>query len=353
MSHRDLKYGHLTSFSISNFTTFGDVEFTWAAGINVLVGENATGKTHVLKALYALHKSVFENSSVADRLRGCFQVSNNSSLIRSGMMSSSLAASWGGERLGVTVAPNGNVGWSSSGNQVDVSKPVFIPAKDMLAHSAGFVSLVSSRNLSFDETYSDVILAAMAPALNEVARQSSEELLQLLALNIRGRVEVEADRFYHVSELGRLEMSLIAEGWRKLALLYQLIANGSLLPGTVLFWDEPETNLNPALMDEVVLVLLKLSRMGVQIFLATHSYIILREIEVQSSPTDEVRFFALDSTAEHGTKVNVAATYLDIRPNPIERQYASLYDRSIQKEIEAIDSAEDRGVSSGRAIEKD
>jgi hypothetical protein len=47
-------------------------------------------------------------------------------------------------------------------------------------------------------------------------------------------------------------MPMVAEGLRKIATLVQLQRNGWLIPGTTLFWDEPETNLNPVLMDEVV-----------------------------------------------------------------------------------------------------
>ena len=46
---------------------------------------------------------------------------------------------------------------------------------------------------------------------------------------------------------GNIEFSLLSEGVRKLALLWILIPNGTLSSGSVLLWDEPETNLNPKL----------------------------------------------------------------------------------------------------------
>src|SRR5690242_154359 len=36
------------------FTAFMDTEFEFVPGVNVLVGENGTGKTHAMKALYAV-----------------------------------------------------------------------------------------------------------------------------------------------------------------------------------------------------------------------------------------------------------------------------------------------------------
>lgn len=42
-----------------------------------------------------------------------------------------------------------------------------------------------------------------------------------------------------------MEFNLVAEGLRKIALLWQLIKNGTLEKESVLFWDEPEANINP------------------------------------------------------------------------------------------------------------
>ena len=58
-------------------------------------------------------------------------------------------------------------------------------------------------------------------------------------------------RFY-LSEKGkRLPFSLVAEGVRKVTALSRLIEFKWIVPGSVLFWDEPEVNLNPRWMDEI------------------------------------------------------------------------------------------------------
>ena len=44
----------LKSLGIRNFTVFGNAELRFANGLNVFVGENGTGKTHLLKLLYAV-----------------------------------------------------------------------------------------------------------------------------------------------------------------------------------------------------------------------------------------------------------------------------------------------------------
>ena len=47
----------ILSALFERFTVFQKVEFAFAPGINVLIGANSTGKTHVLKAMYALQKA--------------------------------------------------------------------------------------------------------------------------------------------------------------------------------------------------------------------------------------------------------------------------------------------------------
>jgi DNA repair ATPase RecN len=46
----------LKSARFHSFTTLPNAEWQFAAGLNVIVGENGVGKSHVLKALYSLLK---------------------------------------------------------------------------------------------------------------------------------------------------------------------------------------------------------------------------------------------------------------------------------------------------------
>lgn len=77
-----------------------------------------------------------------------------------------------------------------------------------------------------------------------------------------------------------MEMPLVAEGMRKLAMLARLISTGVLLEQGYLFWDEPETNLNPKLIKTLAESIVRLASEGIQIFIATHSLFLLRELEM-------------------------------------------------------------------------
>lgn len=81
----------------------------------------------------------------------------------------------------------------------------------------------------------------------------------------------DSGRFYLTTSIGKIEMHMVAEGWRKLGMIAQLIANASLTPGCAFLWDEPEANLNPRLVKVVATIITDLSTAGIQVFIATHS----------------------------------------------------------------------------------
>lgn len=131
-----------------------------------------------------------------------------------------------------------------------------------------------------------------------------------------GRVELNrSGRFYLVTKAGLIEMQLVAEGMRKMAMLTTLVANGSLAAGTCLFWDEPEANLNPKRIKVVARAILSIGRSGVQVFIATHSLFLLRELYIQQAAPEyrdlQTQHFGLHA-GDNGIAVRQGATVEDI-----------------------------------------
>ena len=125
---------------------------------------------------------------------------------------------------------------------------------------------------------------------------------------------------------------------RKLALLWLLIQNGTLQSGSVLLWDEPETNLNPKLFGTLIDVLLELQRTGVQVFLATHDYVILKELDLRKEDNDQVAFHSLYRDADTGEiACGTTHSYVDIDPNTIADTFDDLYDREIERSLGVSD----------------
>jgi len=98
--------------------------------------------------------------------------------------------------------------------------------------------------------------------------------------------------YLDIPKRGKVEMSLIADGLRKIAMLVYLIQNGSL--GSTLFWDETEANLNSRIMVKVVNALAKLAQYGTQVILATHDLFLMKELSllIESTPKMSAQFLS-------------------------------------------------------------
>lgn len=136
----------------------------------------------------------------------------------------------------------------------------------------------------------------------------------------------------------RLSSGMTAEGFRKIGVLQRLLSNGSLSPGASgpLLWDEPESNLNPKLMKDLVLALLELARNGQQVILATHDYVLLKwfDLLMDEGKGDQVRFFSL--YRDESTRNVTASTtddYLQIAPNPIDDAFGYLINQEIENDM--------------------
>ena len=129
---------------------------------------------------------------------------------------------------------------------------------------------------------------------------------------------------------------MVAEGHKKLALLWLLIKNGEIDENTILLFDEPESNLNPKLTDVLVDILLSLSRLGAQIFIATHNNFIIDEFELQRNKNDNIKFhsFYFEDSKSKGVLVD-SNEYIDkIKHNAIENKFKEQHYSSIKKAFE-------------------
>ena len=338
----------ITRVKLENFTVFESLDLEPSPGINVLLGANGTGKTHLMKVCYAaLASGVNPADDFYYRLRGCFLPSNralsrlvghrdadNAALLDiycgSTFVRGELHESIGGVKL-LTGAKASDDFWFTP------SLATYIPSKDMLANAPGFRSLYAAREVHFEETYRDILNRAYLPPLRNSAEHVPARVLERLEAELGGKVTLQGEEFFLNTEQGEIEFTLLAEGLRKLGLLWLLIRNGSLRPGAVLFWDEPETNLNPKLYGVVIEVLLELQRLGVQVFLATHDYVILRELDLQAKEGDKVAFHSLYRSPETGEiACHTTDKFLEIHSSAIMEAFDSIYDREIRRNLAGL-----------------
>ena len=331
----------ITRLKLERFTAFEALDFRPSPGVNVLVGANGTGKTHLMKVAYAACDVSKTGAGFAEKLIRVFMPFGSAigRLVKRRGESShcDVHIHRGDRRLRIsfsnhaTVADSATVRGASRWNAAPVQS-VYVPVKEMLANAPGFNSLYAQREIHFEEIYDDILLRAYRPTLRGPTPSERKRLLTMLQKAIEGKVHVRNEEFFLRSKHGNLEFPLLAEGMRKLGLLWRLIQNGTLLEGAVLFWDEPETNLNPKLFGSVIEILLELQRMGVQIFIATHDYAVLKELDLQRREDDDLVFHSLYRD-DGEIACHTTGAYLDIHPNAIAEAFTDLYDREVERSL--------------------
>ncbi len=175
--------------------------------------------------------------------------------------------------------------------------------RELMTIYPGFVALYDMHYVPFEETWRDTCVHLNVPQLKGRRTAAIADLLEPLENAMGGRIFLDkSGRFYLKSAAGNMEMQLVSEGLRKLAMLAQLISNGVLQENGYVFWDEPEANLNPKLIKLIAEVIYSLANNGVQVFIATHSLFLLRELEIITSTKNEKsfsqRYFALKAEDE-------------------------------------------------------
>lgn len=323
---------------IQNFTVFGDMQIEFSKGINVLIGTNGTGKTHLLKSLYAVCERVNREDN-DDISRPYFSV-NPMELVRDKKdltKTTQVKVDFAKESSSSyqIIKHEGGKLAADGGSYCNIDfrlKPVYIPAKEMLSHSKGFLALNNKYDIPFDKTYVDIITNAELPETREIT-PLDENLLSTISTVIDGKVVHENGAFYILKTDGdKIEFPIEAEGLRKFGLLWKLIRNGLIENNTILFWDEPEANINPELMPILVDILLELQRKGVQIFLATHSYNLAKYFEVKQTDQDAVLYHYLYKT-KNGVKSESNQYFGELRNNPIIEADAKLLDDVIEEQF--------------------
>ena len=314
----------MLSLAIKNYAAFADVEMSFSKGLNVLIGENGTGKTLLMKLPYAVMRVVEERPRrkqgltktwlqrrIAEKLVDVTRPESLGRLVRRrrGRQRCEVAiqiddehgaafsfVSHSRETVAVERMP---YGWR-------IQPSVFLPTRELLTIYPGFLAFYDNHYTEFDETWRDTCQLLGAPAVRGPREKKAALLLGPLEDAMGGRVVRDSanDRFYlRAAGTGNMEMPLVAEGVRKLAMLARLTATGALLGEGCLFWDEPETNLNPKLIRSTARAILGLCAQGVQVFVATHSLFLLREFEVllSTSQSDvDSRFFAFEPSRDDG-----------------------------------------------------
>lgn len=324
--------------------------------INVIIGENGTGKTQLLKAVYGLYngeKNIGEKINVHDleqyhAIYTKYFIELFLPLDRklgklhhtgAGDQARIVFDTIGGTVLTVTLHNNSQrIAFEHAGGKQPLTDTaVFLPAKEALSFMEGFLSIYEKYQLSFDATYHDIVLLLDHPVLRPENIQGKskwaiEEIEKICGGKFifygGGRVT------FKTPDGTEYSANAIAEGFRKIGILARHLETGIINPGVSgpLLWDEPESNMNPKLMRLLVEVLLELSRNGQQIILTTHDYVLLKwfDLLMDKGKDDHVRYHTLYRDMEtQSIKISSTEEYSNVHPNPIDEAFGDIIDKEI------------------------
>jgi len=346
---------------LSGFTCFSQIELDFSEGINVFIGENGVGKTHLMKVLYyaAILKATVKHNTINRAINKAsldliFGIDGLQKLVRLGTSEEVVInASFGkddayarnttGMNLSIKfdseIPPSGIKHGPLESYYGELSSnrnPLYIPIIEMLSWYEGFRVLYENRELNFDSTYYDLARALAFPKLKGTLLKDAQALAEEISQVIKADVFQKDGKFYfQFNETeAEFEASVVAQGINKLGQLYYLILNGSLNKDTILFWDEPESGLNPKYIRLLANILQTLANAGVQIFISTHDYLLAHQLSLMAEYRDnadavvpDMKFFALYQANEQaGTVAESGPTLADIQHNTILDEFSSFYD---------------------------
>lgn len=327
-------------------------------GITVIVGKNDTGKTGLLKLMYTLGKTnelyvrKKENAIgepnykkiLSEKFFGVFQPR------KSGL--GDLVRKNANDKLSVQIkyandsVTSLNFGDATTNSIVDVQADtainkninyIFIPAKEVLTAFNSIKAMSQTYFYpGFDDTYTDLIDLLNIPTQKEILEAHFEEANKHLTSMFGGELtQIDSqDRF--VFRRGNIEfaMQLTAEGIKRIGILATLMKNKQLSDSTVLFMDEPETCLHPSAIREMVDMLVSLSTTGVQLFLTTHNYFILKQLHIAAR---REQCDILCCSLERNKAYDIDSTFANLREtfpdNSIVEESLKMYDEDVKLDL--------------------
>jgi AAA15 family ATPase/GTPase len=343
---------------LKNFTTFNQKGITvnFSPKINVIIGENGTGKTHLLKAAYSLCAGAPLFKNKPDTTEDDLQTALTTKLVRvlmpldeklgklhhQGATEQTYLQAQFDRDQKITATFFNNSKAIAIQNRKNYeqyqAEAVYIPTKEVLSFMKGFNSLYEKYGLSFDQTYQDICLLLDLPQmraenLHKKSKWAMDEIKRICGGSF---IFYGGGNVTFKTENAEFSANAMAEGFRKMGMLSRLLETGAIRPGISgpLFWDEPESNMNPKLMKLLVEILLELSRNGQQIILATHDYVLLKWFDLLIDKNkDDVSFHALFRDEAGNVKVDTVKDYRSITPNVIADTFNDLTKEQVNKKM--------------------
>lgn len=335
----------LQNIKVKNLGPLTAIDWQGLSNINLLIGNNASGKTFLLKALYCVVRTIEDTGRgnekrpseeiLSDRLYWTFQPG------KKGL--GDLVTKGGTGNLELDITGKKKKSQFRFGFGPDTEKKItgltntfatreensiFLPAKEVLSL---FHIIEKSRNVDkvfgFDDTYLELVKALRVATSQGKNYPSFAHARQSLETMLDGKVTFENEEWQYKRGNTRFSIHSASEGVKKIAILDRLLGNRYLSVDSVIFIDEPESALHPSALVQFLDIIAELARDGIQFFIASHSYYVIKKLLLIAQRQDmDIPFLSLEKAG---------VVYDDLKngmpQNDIIAQSVRLYEQEVEQ----------------------
>lgn len=288
----------IEELQLKNFGMIGEFYCNQFSNINLIIGENGTGKTFLLKALYSAVKSLEEykrgddissiNDILSEKLRWTFQVDKLGDIVsRTAKAKDGLDFRMKLDKMSLNYQFS-----KSAASKVSTVEPVrngkggnsiFIPAKEVLSlFSVILKSREIDKSFGFDDTYYDLAKALRISPSRGKNFAVFADSRKVVGNVIDGKVEYDENSgkwYYKNKKNQKFSIGATSEGVKKIAIMDRLLANGYLNANSIIFIDEIESALHPKAVCQFLDMIDNIANeMGLQVFITSHSYFVIKKL---------------------------------------------------------------------------
>ncbi len=293
----------INKVELKNFGPIKHLNWHNISNINLIIGKNSTGKTFLLKSLYTAMKTIEEykrgdnpkslSDILIDKLIWTFQTDIIGDLVNKEENSLNFSIDFNYKHWNYSFGKETSKQIKSIEYHIDKREDdnsIFLPAKEITSiDKIIFDSRDNKQLFGFDNTYYDL---AKAIRLNTQKGRNFPEFANCrknLKEIIDGKIEFDTttEKWYYKKGKQKFSIGMTAEGIKKIAIIDILLGNRYLTKDSIIFIDEPESALHPKAISQFLELLSELSESGIQIFMATHSYYVIKRLYLISQKKEK------------------------------------------------------------------
>ena len=291
----------IDSIKLVGYGPIKNLEWQGLKSINLIIGQNATGKTITQKALFSALKCLEEvnkgddNRSVSEiiseKMYWTFQTNGSGlgTLVNTGSEKHLLfEMTEGAERFSYEFGVDTKKKVMNVQNSFTTPREkhtIFIPAREILSlYQVILKSRETDRVFGYDDTEYGLVKAMQYPARYDEMETDIVKVAEELRRFDSGTLEYDKaeDKWVFRGDNGKIPIGLLSDGIRKMAVIEKLLLNNYIQPGSVVIIDEIESSLHPEALVSFIDAIFRLSQCGIQFFISTHSYITIKKMYVMA-----------------------------------------------------------------------